>query len=100
MEDKKYNGWTNYATWRINLEIFDSWATDHTQDKDFEKFESITDLVDHLKDYAEECVHSTSLAERGQTNFALDYALEFMSYVNYCEIAEHIVEDYPQIMNS
>ncbi len=21
--DTKYNGWTNYATWRVNLEIFD-----------------------------------------------------------------------------
>ena len=20
---EKYNGWTNYATWRVNLEIFD-----------------------------------------------------------------------------
>jgi hypothetical protein len=23
MNDQKYNGWTNYATWRVNLEIFD-----------------------------------------------------------------------------
>ena len=23
MSDTKYNGWTNYATWRVNLEIFD-----------------------------------------------------------------------------
>ena len=23
MNDKTYNGWTNYATWRVNLEIFD-----------------------------------------------------------------------------
>jgi hypothetical protein len=21
--DKTYNGWTNYATWRVNLEMFD-----------------------------------------------------------------------------
>jgi hypothetical protein len=21
--DTKYNGWTNYATWRVNLEMFD-----------------------------------------------------------------------------
>jgi len=21
--DKNYNGWTNYATWRVNLEMFD-----------------------------------------------------------------------------
>ena len=23
MTDKTYNGWTNYATWRVNLEWFD-----------------------------------------------------------------------------
>jgi hypothetical protein len=23
MSDTKYNGWTNYATWRVNLEMFD-----------------------------------------------------------------------------
>ena len=23
MTDKTYNGWTNYATWRVNLEVFD-----------------------------------------------------------------------------
>jgi len=22
--DNKYNGWTNYETWRVNLEIFDN----------------------------------------------------------------------------
>lgn len=24
MEDNKYNGWTNYATWRIALELIDT----------------------------------------------------------------------------
>ena len=23
MNDTKYNGWTNYATWRVNLEMID-----------------------------------------------------------------------------
>ena len=23
MKDERYNGWTNYATWRVNLEIID-----------------------------------------------------------------------------
>ena len=25
MSDKKHNGWTNYATWRVNLEIIDGY---------------------------------------------------------------------------
>ena len=28
MKDQKYNGWTNYATWRVNLEIFDGLHSD------------------------------------------------------------------------
>jgi hypothetical protein len=28
MSDKTYNGWTNYATWRIHLEIFDGMSLD------------------------------------------------------------------------
>ena len=32
MNDTKYNGWTNYATWRVNLEIFD--GMDFEQDAD------------------------------------------------------------------
>ena len=28
MQDNTYNGWTNYATWRVNLEIFDGMSAD------------------------------------------------------------------------
>ena len=38
MSDKTYNGWSNYATWRINLEIFD--------DLDISEFHGIEDKVD------------------------------------------------------
>ena len=27
--NEKYNGWTNYATWRIHLEIWDGYETEH-----------------------------------------------------------------------
>ena len=27
-ENEKYNGWCNYETWRINLEMFDAWTND------------------------------------------------------------------------
>ena len=28
MEQEKYNGWTNYETWRVNLEVFDEMQPD------------------------------------------------------------------------
>ena len=30
MDNKTYNGWFNYATWRINLEIFDGFDAEIT----------------------------------------------------------------------
>ena len=76
-----YNGWTNYETWRVNLEIFDGfdprdlWAGS-------DKWESY-DLGDFLKGYAEELIESTSTE-----GLARDYALAFLSNVDWREIAK------------
>lgn len=87
MQDKTYNGWTNYATWRVNLEMFgelnpreyfsDAVASDVAQ------------LADLLKDYAEDYITETS-----KIGLARDYALAFLSDVDWDEIAEHMVADY------
>ena len=73
--DTTYNGWTNYETWRVNLEIFDGYDPDGQP-------------VDHedIKDMAEEIV----LGEVGEQSLAHSYAHAFMSDVNWHEIAEHI----------
>jgi hypothetical protein len=98
MTDKTYNGWSNYATWRINLEIFD--------DLDISEFHGIEDKVDPeliclhtfseaLKDYAEECIFSGHNANAPQyCNLIEDYARAFLSDVNWYEIAKHMVNDY------
>ena len=44
----EYNGWTNYATWRINLELF--------SDMDVEDYFDEFPDVDELKDYAENVI--------------------------------------------
>jgi hypothetical protein len=77
-----YNGWTNYATWRINLEIFD--GLDFTEEDGY----SIT--ADGLRDLAEEIVFNGC-----ENTLAESYARAFMSDVNWYEIAEHILEMYP-----
>jgi len=89
MTDTKYNGWTNYATWRVNLEIFDG----------FDPFDNFSDdqanmmdwLADALKEYAETLIYE---AGGGDGNIAVDYALAFLSDVNWREIAEHMFLDY------
>jgi len=75
--NKEYNGWTNYATWRINLEILG--------DIEFEEQVS----ADYLKDLTEECVFEGGATQK----IAEDYAHAFLSDVNYYEIANHINDD-------
>jgi hypothetical protein len=95
MSDKTYNGWTNYATWRINLEIFDGISLDD--------FDGIDDKVDPelvcaytlgeaLKERAEYYIECSS--DKG---LARDYALAFLSDVNWHEIAKHMIADYAEV---
>jgi hypothetical protein len=52
METKKtYNGWTNYATWRISLELFEGYELD-----EFQQGLGTYELSEYLKEYAEEIV--------------------------------------------
>jgi hypothetical protein len=81
--NNKYNGWTNYATWRINLEMFDGVAflEDHTDDT--------YDYSKRLEESANEYLEQTA-----SEGLALDYARAFISDVNWYEIAEHMQEAY------
>ena len=87
MSDKTYNGWTNYATWRVNLEIFDGWDVN---DLDSLTMGDNTNLHNQLKDYVEELIYE---AGGGEGNIAVDYALAFLSDVNWYEIAKHMIAD-------
>jgi hypothetical protein len=84
MSKANYNGWTNYQTWRVNLEIFDG--------QDPEGFDLTQDayyLGKDLRAYAEDLI-----IEQSSEGFARDYALAFLSDVNWTEIAEHVIENY------
>jgi hypothetical protein len=91
MSDQKYNGWTNYETWRINLELFDG----------FDPFDYFSDnqatieewLHEALKEHAETLIYE---AGGGNGNLAVDYALAFLQAVNWREIADHLIEDYAE----
>ena len=79
-----YNGWTNYATWRVNLEIFDG------MDQFYFGFEGLDeyDLSQCLKEYANE------LIDMQGEGLAVDYARAFISDVNWQEIAQSMIEAY------
>jgi hypothetical protein len=95
-DDQKYNGWTNYATWRINLELADdtveSWSQDIPRYQD--AYATVSDLADAIQQSCEEAVTNYGALE----GLAVDYAMAFMDDVNWYEIAEHAAENYPAMI--
>jgi len=81
MTDETYNGWTNYETWRVNLEMFDA---------DFASYNRLDayDLGQMLREMALEIVGAEA------SGIALDYAEAFLNSVNWYEIASMNIEAY------
>ncbi len=92
--DTTYNGWANYATWRVKLELFDD--TGLFEDR---RYESISDLMDDLKEMAVEAINHGQ-DDSKPASLAVQYALAFLDDVDWREIANHIAEDLPAIMKS
>ena len=93
MTDKTYNGWTNYATWRVNLEVFDGFDVQELSGVDDSEVD-ICDISKQLQELAEELIFSGGYDERRPSNLVEDYARAFLSDVNWYEIAKHMVDDY------
>ena len=73
-DNNKYNGSTNYATWRVMLELFER----HTPEDGMD--------ADYCKEVAEDIVE-------GNPQVAQDYANAFIDEVNFYEIAKDINEE-------
>ena len=80
----EYNGWTNYATWRVNLEVFDGQRA-----VDFGiQHQDAYDAGKILKEYVDETIEMSTTE-----GIARDYAYAFLSDVNWQEIAQHMIDD-------
>jgi hypothetical protein len=80
----EHNGWTNYETWRVNLEMFDGFEIDaHTP------YEA-PELADYLKETAIQVIED-GCSDKG--GFALDYALAFLDAVDFRQIAIRKIGD-------
>ena len=83
-----YNGWTNYATWRVKvdgmtLEYFtDSFSRAYGDDK-----ESPADVGESIEE------HVKSIMDEAPDGLVKDYANAFISDVNWYEIAGHLIEN-------
>ena len=83
--DNTYNGWANYETWRVQLEVFDGL---NLHEWNIHRFD-LGDLSDWMKEYVESHIEETT-----QVGLARDYALAFVSNVNWNELARHARDDY------
>jgi hypothetical protein len=87
MTNQNYNGWTNYATWRVNLEIFDGLDP---QDMGWDRLDKY-ELIQAIKEHVEEILFEQSDKD---SHLAFSYAMAFVSDVNWHEIAKHMRENY------
>lgn len=94
MTDTKYNGWTNYATWRINLEVFDGLECSDIDSFSRYSTPDLSDVVEWLQQYAEDVVFMDC-----PNNLATSYARAFMDDVNYHEIAQHFMDEWKELMD-
>ena len=89
MTDTTYNGWTNYTTWRVNLELFDGV---NVEDMGWERLD-VYDLAQTLKEYAAELLESEFQGHTGdRVPMALSYALAFIADADWRAIAEHLID--------
>ncbi len=103
MENKKYNGWTNYETWCVALWLDNDRGTAHyiatlavsiyeaaQADAFFSKEDrAALDLADRLKEEIEEL---NPLAD--QATLYADLINAALSEVNYYEIAQNLLTDH------
>jgi hypothetical protein len=79
--DNTYNGWANYETWRVNLELFNG------DDEAWRHGSS-----DGMREFAEELIEQSTDEGIGR-----DYALAFLQNVDWQEIAEHYQQDEEEV---
>lgn len=80
MTNNRCNGWTNYETWKVKLELIGEsrYCEVHNQ--------SVEEFASELQSYCEDVV----LCETKE-GFAHDCAMNFLRQVNWQEIAENIM---------
>mgnify|MGYP003123439096 CR=1 FL=1 len=93
MDNKKYNGWANYATWRIALEMFDGYSAEDLN-PNAEKATK-EDCKHYVEQYLEDMTHAFNMNKynRDASNIISGWANAFLEDVNWQEIADHMNEE-------
>jgi hypothetical protein len=83
MSDEKFNGWTNYETWRVHLEMFDGVPPEDLFAND--DLSTRYKRGQALKEYAEDFICAAS-----EEGLVQDWALAFIQNVDWYAIADHV----------
>lgn len=96
MDRIECNGWTNYATWKVNLEIIGGMPLEEVvgvtigfsadADKYLDKYDLSLYLKDWVTDYLE--------CDVDLNTFAGSCVRYFLDDVDWVQIADHLIEEY------
>jgi hypothetical protein len=84
MNNETYNGWANYATWKVNLELLDGVTSEDLFGGECEP--------EQIKDYIWEMV-TDGYPDAKPDDFAMRCMFDMLHDVDWYEIAECLNED-------
>ncbi len=89
-KDNTYNGWTNFETWKINLEVLDDYPSYLIESERIKETldTDTSDLSDQIEQYVFDCLGFDECEK--DYKLISNYAYWFIKEVNFYEIAEHI----------
>ena len=91
MTKESYNGWTNYETWRIQLEVIDGMTL---QDFGFDLHEVDTDEMADVEKLGMAIeMYTCELIEGQASGLAIALAHSFLTRVDWMEIAYGVIVD-------
>lgn len=94
MSNTTYNGWSNYETWRVRLEMFDGSMPEDIMGSapdGIDRDDDARTLQAAMREHAEYLICASS-----DEGAARDYAFAFISDVNWYEIAHAMLNDWAE----
>jgi hypothetical protein len=78
---KTYNGWANYATWKVQLELFSDFEVEEVF-PDWEEMD-MRKRADAIEEYVKFFVYASSISGTSR-----EFAMGFIEEVDWVELAE------------
>lgn len=95
MKDNTYNGYTNYATWKVQVELLDGISLFELAVLDHN---DVHQVADNLKDYCEERVWQDYAEGRvvhsSRSSITHNFASAFLYDVDWRQLASNLIDAY------